>query len=130
MAARRTYVRPMAGWWRRNPFFMRYMAREATAIFVYLYALLLIAGLVALRNGEAAYDGWLAWLRHPLGILFQLVTLAVFVYHTWSWFQIMPKTMPPVMIAGKRLEPSVITAAGLIAAGVASLAFVILVAVP
>ena len=27
----RPYVRPMAGWWKRDPFFMRYMARELTA---------------------------------------------------------------------------------------------------
>ena len=30
--ARRPYVRPMQGWWRRDPFFMRYMLREATAV--------------------------------------------------------------------------------------------------
>ena len=34
MAARRTYVRPMQGWWTKNPYFMKYMAREATAIYV------------------------------------------------------------------------------------------------
>jgi hypothetical protein len=42
----------MTGWWKRDPFFVRYMAREATAIFVYLYAIVLVAGLSALANGE------------------------------------------------------------------------------
>jgi len=32
--ARRPYVRPMTGWWRRNPYFMRYMLREGTAVVV------------------------------------------------------------------------------------------------
>ena len=30
-AARPAYVRPMNGWWRRDPYFLVYMAREATA---------------------------------------------------------------------------------------------------
>ena len=112
MTARRTYVRPMTGWWKRDRFFQRYMAREATAVVVYLYGLLLVAGLLALARGEASFEAWLAFVRHPLMILFQLVALAVFAYHTWSWFVIMPKTMPPVAVAGKRLQASAITATG------------------
>jgi len=126
MAARRPYVRPMDGWWKRNPFFMRYMAREATAVFVYLYGLLLVSGLVTLANGEAAFNAWLAWLRQPPMIVFQLVCLAVFAYHTWSWFVIMPKTMPPLMVAGKRLSPSAITFTGVGIAILSSLALLVL----
>ena len=48
MAIHRTYVRPMDGWWRRDPFFVRYMAREATAVFVVVYALILLAGVIRL----------------------------------------------------------------------------------
>ena len=39
MSVRRPLKRPMQGWWRRNPYFIRYMAREATAPFVAVYAL-------------------------------------------------------------------------------------------
>jgi fumarate reductase subunit D len=39
--------------------------------------------------------------------------LATFVYHTWSWFNIMPKTMPALFAGGKRVPPAVITGAGL-----------------
>ena len=39
MSARRPYVRPMAGWWRRNPWFVEYMLHEATALAVAAYAL-------------------------------------------------------------------------------------------
>ena len=126
MSARDTYVRPMRGWWRRNPFFVRYMAREATAIFVYLYALLLIAGLVALRNGPAAFDAWLAMLRNPAVMSFLFASLGVFAYYTLSWFRIMPKTMPPLRFAGRRVAAGAITAAGLAAAAIASGALVAL----
>ena len=120
MATRRPYVRPMDGWWRRNPFFLRYMAREATAVFVYLYALALVGGLAALSSGEAQFAAWVAMMRHPLGIAFQLVSLAVFAYHTWSWFVIMPKTMPPVRAGGRRVPAAAITATGIAAAVIAS----------
>ena len=122
MTVRRTYVRPMEGWWKKNPFFLRYMAREATAIFVYLYALVLTWGLVALANGEAAFEDYLATLASPAGVTFQLVCLAVFAYHTWSWFVIMPKTMPPVVVGGRRMPGAAITSIGVGAAIVASLA--------
>jgi len=39
----RTYTRPMAGWWRRNPFYLWYMLREASCVFITLYALILLA---------------------------------------------------------------------------------------
>ena len=122
MAIRRTYVRPMAGWWKRNPFFMRYMAREVTALFVAAYALVLQAGLVRLSQGHDAFEQWLDGMRSPLSIAFHLVLLAIFVYHTYSWFTIMPKTMAPVVVGGKRLSNATITGLGLAAAAVAGIA--------
>lgn len=120
MAVRRTYVRPMDGWWRRDPFFMKYMAREVTAIFVVIYAFILLFGVVRLAQGPAAFEGWVEALRSPLSIAFHVFLFAVFAYHTLSWFQIMPKTMPPVIVGGKRLGNSIITTLGVVAAIVAS----------
>ncbi len=128
MALRRTYVRPMDGWWRRDPFFLHYMAREATAVFVVAYALILLAGAIRLAQGEAAFEGWLDSLASPLSIAFHVLLLAVFAYHTWSWFRIMPKTMPPVVVGGKRLSGAAITGLGVAAAAACSAALVGLVA--
>ncbi|HUL96704.1 MAG TPA: hypothetical protein VLT89_11870 [Usitatibacter sp.] len=125
---RRTYTRPMEGWWRRDPFFVRYMAREATSLFVELYALILLAGVVSLARGPAAYEAWLAWLASPFAILLHVLLFFVFAYHTLSWFRIMPKTMPPVVVAGRAVGPRAITGAGVAAAVAASLAFVAVVA--
>ena len=116
MSKRRPYVRSMDGWWRRDPFFVRYMAREASSVIVALYAVVLLIGVVRLGQGEAAWNGWLEALKSPWSILFHLLALAVFVYHTWSWFEIMPRTMPMIFVGGKRLQGAVITATGLAAA--------------
>lgn len=125
--ARRPYMRPMGGWWRRNPYFVRYMLREGTALVVAAYAVLLLAGLLCLAGGESAYNGWLALLRHPLSIPLHALALAAMAYHTWSWFAIMPKTMPPVHAGGTRVPDHVITAAGIAAAVIVTLGILLLV---
>lgn len=122
MAIRRTYVRPMAGWWHRNPFFLRYMAREVTAIFVAAYALVLLAGVVRLSQGPVAFDEWQDGLQSPWSIAFHFLLLAIFAFHTWSWFSIMPKTLPPIVVGGRRLSAAAITGLGLLASLVASVA--------
>ncbi len=122
MAIRRPYVRPMDGWWRRDPFFIRYMAREATAVFVVAYAAILLVSVVRLSRGEASYDAWMAGLGSGAMIAAYAALVAAFAYHTYTWFAIMPKTMPPIMIARKRLAPGVITASGILVSVLVSLA--------
>ena len=122
MGETRGYVRPMAGWWRRNPFVVRYMAREASALFVAAYALVLLWGLVRLGEGREAFEAWLLALASPASIALHVVLLAVFAFHTVSWFRIMPKTLPPIAVAGRRLSPGVVTGLGLAASAACSLA--------
>jgi fumarate reductase subunit C len=57
-------------------------------------------------------------LRTPLSLVFHVVLLIGFLYHTWSWFIIMPKTMPVILVGGKKLPPGVITGAGLVVSAV------------
>jgi fumarate reductase subunit C len=119
--ARKTYIRPMQGWWRRDPFFVRYMVREATAIAVLVYAIVLTVGVVRLAQGEAAWNGWLQALRSPGSLLLHVVLLLSMFVHAKSWFEIMPKTMPMIVIGGKRLAASTITRSGWAATVVASI---------
>lgn len=118
---RRPYVRPMAGWWRRNPFFVEYMIHEGTAFFVAAYALVLLVELFALAQGEVAWNGWLSALKSPAAIACHLVIFVAMCYHSWTWFKIMPRTLPPIMIGGKRVSAMAITASGLLATAFASL---------
>jgi fumarate reductase subunit C len=106
----------MDGWWRKNPFFVRYMKREFTAFIVAGYAIVLLVGLISLANGEASYQGWRNAMSSPLSIALHAVALVVMIYHTWTWFEIMPKTMPPMYSGGKRVEGAVITWTGVVVA--------------
>ena len=117
----------MDGWWKKNPFFVEYVIHESTALFVLAYAVTLLVGLIRLGQGEAAWNGWLAALQSPVALLFHLALLVAIAYHTYTWFKIMPITLPPIMVDGKKLSPCAIITGGLTAAVVAGLGLIVLV---
>jgi fumarate reductase subunit C len=116
----------MAGWWKGNAFFVRYMVREVTAVAVWIYALILTVGVLRLGQGEAAWNGWLEALKSPLSLALHLVLLISMLVHTYSWFEIMPKTMAPMVVNGERLSAARIQRTGW---SVAAVAFVLAMAI-
>lgn len=127
MSKRRPYVRPMDGWWKKNPFYVEYMIHEGTALFVAAYALTLLVGLVRLGQGAEAWAGWLEAMKSPLSLVFHVALLVAIAYHAFTWFKLFPLTMPPIIVNGKRLEPGVVVGSGWAAAVVAALALLGLV---
>ncbi len=125
MNARRPYKRPMTGWWQKNPYLVEYMLHEATAFFVAAYAVILLVSAMKLAQGQGAWDQWVVWLTSPLSIGIHFVLLAAFAYHAWSWFNIMPRTLPPIIVDGRKVGPQTITFLGLAATVVLSLLLLI-----
>ena len=94
MTRRKPYVRPMtATWWTHNPFYIRYMVREATCLFVGGYSLVLLWGVYALKQGEVAWNSYLSALSSPLALVFHLVALWMALFHTVTFFGLTPKTL-------------------------------------
>ncbi len=108
MSARNTYVRPMSGWYRRNPHFMAYMMRELTAVFLAGYAGMLLAGVIAVSRGPEAYAAFQEFLASPLSLGLHVLIFIAAVYNAYTWFSISPKAMPPIKLAGKRVPDRVI----------------------
>ena len=127
MSKRKPYVRPMEGWWKKNPYFVEYMVHESTALFVAAYALTLLVGLVRLSQGEAAWNGWLDAMKSPLAVVFHLALLVAIAYHAFTWFKLFPLTMPPVVVDGKKVAPEVIVRSGFTAAIVCAVGLLALV---
>jgi len=127
MAKVRTFVRPMQGWWRKNPFFVWYMIRESSSVFLAIYAVILLVGLLRLTQGEAAYDAWRAALTSPVSILFHWLALLTVSYHAFTWWQVAPKTAPDILIAGKPIPELLITGGGMLATIGASILVYIIV---
>jgi fumarate reductase subunit C len=110
--SRQPYIRELSktGWWLEQPRYIRYMAREMSALFIGIYGLILIVGLFRLSQGEIAYEAFLATVEGPAGLIFAVVAFIFAVYHTYTWFQVTPKAMP-LMFGGKRVPGAIIIAA-------------------
>ena len=110
--SRRPYVRPVSttSWWLRQPRYVRYMAREASCIFIGAYSGVVVVGLMQLSCSEAAWNSFLAAMHTPLSIGFHLLALAFALYHTITWFNVTPKAMP-LQIGESRVPGSAIIAA-------------------
>src|SRR5262245_17611462 len=119
--SRRPCIREVKrSWWLGRRRYVVYMVRELTSLFVGFYCAVLVVGLWRLAEGRAAWDGFLAALSSPLGVLFQLVCLAFAAYHSVTWFALTPKAMPLAL----RGEP--VTATVLVGMHYVSLAVVAL----
>jgi len=91
---RKPYVQQQrADWWLRNPSYRRYMLREATALPLFLYTLLLMSGLYQFTHGEAAFLGWLEMLRSPWLLALHGLALAAALFHAITWIALVPKIL-------------------------------------
>lgn len=110
--SRRPYHRPVSNytWWLTQPRYIRYMAREASCIFIGAYSIVLVVGLLRLSQGAVAWEGFLQSLQTPASIVFHLLALAFALYHTTTWFNVTPKAMP-LQFGGNRVPGSAIIAA-------------------
>lgn len=91
---RKPYVqRQRADWWLRNSAYRRYMLREATALPLLLFTLLLMSGLYQFTRGEAAFLEWLALLRSPWMWVLHGFALAAALLHAVTWIGLVPKIL-------------------------------------
>lgn len=93
-----------AGWWRHLAFYRFYMLREGTALPALWFSLELIFALYALKGGADQWDAFISFLRHPIVLLLNLVTLAAALLHSKTWFELAPKAAI-VIVRGKTLPP-------------------------
>lgn len=81
-------------WFFERPGYVRFMVREFTGFFVGGYLVVLLVTLSKLGGGEAAFAEWLASVSGPWWLIAHLVALAASVWHTVTWFAVVPQAMP------------------------------------
>jgi fumarate reductase subunit C len=126
MSESRPYRRPIdPNWWWKPGAYRAYTLRELTGVAVAAYGAVLFAGLVALARGPESYEGFLGFLRSPIGILLHLVLLAAVIYHVKTWFETLPKTQPKMIVNGKQVPPADITRIATLVAAACSIVLVL-----
>ncbi len=95
MTPRKPYVRevPKTTWFLKQSRYQHYMLHEISSIFVAIYTGILIVGLFRLAQGPEAWNGWLAAVTSPIGIVFHLLAFVFALLHTTSWFKAVPQAM-------------------------------------
>ncbi len=121
MASVKTFIRPMGPWWLRNRYYRGYMLREASCVFITAYAAIQLWGLLRLAQGRQAFDAWREAMGGPWAVGFHVLALLFVTYHAWTWFKVMPKTLPFISMRGRRIADRTIVVAGVIAAIAASI---------
>ena len=100
--------RPSTYWWLGRPAYVAFITRELSSIFIAWFVVYLLLLVRAVSRGEASYEAFLAWSRHPAVMVLNVVTLFFVVVHAFTWFNLAPKAMV-VHVGRKRLPPSVIS---------------------
>jgi fumarate reductase subunit C len=127
MSERRPFHRSQPSrWWAHKPY-LAYTLRELSGVAVALYGAILLAGLICLWRGPEAYAIYLRLLRSEASLVVHLVLLAGMLWHVLTWFQILPKTMPKLIVRGRQVPQRQVTAIALLVAVVCSAALLVVV---
>lgn len=102
-------------WYLRPEYLLSYTLRELTAVFVLLYAGVLLAGLAALAGGPEAFADYQRALTRPLWIGLHGLMLIAALYNSWTWFRVAPKAMPQIFVGARRLPDRPIVLAHIVA---------------
>ena len=95
-------------WWTRNRNYTVYMLREASSLFIALWAWRFLAQLRSLRSGASAYDCVVRAQRGPFWIVFNLVTFAFAALHSVTFLQAAGMG-PRVRLGGRKITEEQIT---------------------
>lgn len=88
--------------------YFAFVMRELTSVFVAWSVAWLLLLLRAAGLGEAPYRQFLAWSATPLVLVLNGVTVVFLVYHTVTWFNLVPQVM--VIRLGRRPVPGAVLA--------------------
>ena len=82
------YVRPWPNtWWLGyRPYFL-FMVREFSSVFVLLFAVYLLSGVIALSRGEAAWSAWTASAPGGGLAVGGVIALLFVLFHSVTWFR-------------------------------------------
>ena len=128
MSERRPFHRPQPRlWWAQKPY-RAYTVRELSGVAVAAYGAILLAGLVCVWRGPDAYAAYRRILASDWSLAVHLVLLVVVLWHVVTWFQILPKTMPKLILGGRQIPPRQMTAIALLVAVFCSAALLVAVA--
>jgi fumarate reductase subunit C len=96
-------------WWVGRWSYLRFILRELTSVFVAWFVILTLLQISALKRGPADYMQFQQWLRNPMLVALNILSLFFVIFHAITWFNLAPKAMA-IRLGSKRV-PDVLIAA-------------------
>lgn len=101
-------------WWTLQWKYLKFILRELSSLFVAYFVVLTLLQLRALSRGPASYAAFQEWLKSPIVMALNVISLLFVLFHTITWFNLTPSAMP-VRVRGKRLPDWMIAAPNYVA---------------
>jgi fumarate reductase subunit C len=89
-------------WWMSRWSYLRFILREISSVFVAWFVAELLLALSALSSGAQEYAGFQEFLRSPVVVATNVISLFFVTFHAITWFNLAPKAMA-VRVGGKRI---------------------------
>ena len=89
-------------WWLGRWSYLKFILREISSVFVAWFVVELLLALHALSGGPQKYEEFQGFLRNPLVVALNVVSLFFVLFHAVTWFNLAPKAMA-VRLGGKRV---------------------------
>jgi len=115
------HTRVSTYWWLARWAYLKFILRELSSVFVAWFVIVTMLEIRALTRGPAEFAEFQQWLRSPLLLILNVVSLFFVVFHAVTWFNLAPKAIV-VRLRGKRLPNLAISAPNYVAWAVISAA--------
>ena len=106
----RWYRAPVSTWWwLRRWSYLKFILREISSVFVAWFVVELLLQVSALAGGAQSYSKFQAWLRNPVVVLLNVISLFFVVFHAVTWCNLAAKATV-VRLRGRRVPGLLIAA--------------------
>jgi fumarate reductase subunit C len=101
-------------WWLGRWVYLKFILRELSSVFIAWFVVLTLLQIDALKRGPAYYMAFQEWMRTPILVALNILTLCFVVFHTVTWFNLAPKAMA-LRMRGKRISNLLVAAPNYVA---------------
>jgi fumarate reductase subunit C len=101
-------------WWLDRWTYLKFILREVSSVFVAWFVILTLLQIAALKGGPADYAEFQEWLRNPILVALNTLSLLFVLFHAVTWFNLASQAMA-IRVGGKRLPGAFIAGPNFVA---------------
>lgn len=104
---RKKYVREVTPtWWKKLDFYKFYVLRESTSVPTVWFCLVLLYGVICLKNDTFAMN-FVSFLQNPLVIILNIIALGAVLLNSFTFFNMAPQMMN-VIVKNERIDTKLV----------------------